>query len=93
MACLNLLWIIVSNFFIFLFYSDKSLLSATYYATSSNLWVLAKFAVKLAPVIYIVADPKLSYAVLYSIGFAGINFANFAAFKVMWPYSRGSELI
>lgn len=88
LACINIGWIIASTFFFFVFYVDKNMLSHNFYATSSNLCILLKFAVKLSPVVYIIVDPILSFAVLYSIGFAGITLAHFALFKIMWPYFR-----
>lgn len=93
MACFNLAWIVSCTLFVFLFYQDRNLLSSNLFAASSNLWLLAKFIMKLAPVIFIVADPNLSFGVLYSIGFAGLNFAIFGALKVLWPYFHSFPMV
>lgn len=70
------------------FYGDKDPLAIHYYAVSANLWTLAKFIVKLSPVIYINVDAGLKFGVLYSVSFAGINLVYFGAFMILWPYHR-----
>lgn len=35
--------------------------------------------------VFILADPELKYDVLYLVSLSGINLANFAAIKMMWP--------
>ena len=68
-------------------------LSTDFYATSFNLWILARFLLKISPIIYINVDPNLKFGVLYSVSFAGINLVYFVAFKLMWPEHRNCEKI
>lgn len=91
MSSLAILWSFLCTLFVCLFYVCKDPLALGYFSTSSNLWLLAKFILKLAPVVYINIDPMLQYGVLYSVSYAGLNLVYFGAFKIMWPYNRKSK--
>lgn len=93
LALLNLLWLIFCIFFVFIFYVNRDPFASDYYGSSSNLWMLGKFIIKLAPVIYINVDPYLDFNVLYIVSFAGINLLNFGIFKIMWPFFRNCQKI
>lgn len=57
LACGNLVWVIFCTGFVFALYGDLDPFARHYFAGSESLWVLAKFVVKLAPVIYVNVDP------------------------------------
>lgn len=91
MGCLTILWLFLCTLFVFLFYTCKDPFAQGYFSTSSNLWLLAKFILKMCPVVYINIDFDLRYGVLYSVSYAGLNLVYFGAFKIMWPYNRKSK--
>lgn len=93
LAFLNLGWVLFCTFFTFAFYINRDPFTSGYYGSSSNLWMLGKFLLKLAPVIYINVDPNLDFAVLYVVSFAALNLINFGVFKVMWPFFRNCQKI
>lgn len=85
LACVNIIWSIFCIFFVFMLCTKNDPLSTDFYATSFSLWILAKFLLKISPIIYINVDPNLKFGVLYTVSFAGINLVYFVAFKLMWP--------
>jgi hypothetical protein len=87
-ACLNIIWLLFCTIFVFTFYVSRNPFSKDYFSTSSNIWILAKLLIKIAPAVYLNIDPDLQFNVLYVVSFAGINLLYFGIFKIMWRYFR-----
>lgn len=85
LALVGMIWCLFCLLYIYFFTLNLNPFSSGMFSCSSNLWVLGKFITKLASVVFILADPELKYDVLYLVSLSGINLANFAAIKMMWP--------
>ena len=88
LATVNLIWLLVSNFYFALYYYDRNPFSTNFLTCSSNWWNLGKFAIKITPMLYFLYDASLAYPVLFLVVINACYIGYVGVFRVLFPYYR-----
>jgi hypothetical protein len=89
MASVIVAWTFIINiYFSFFYYTRNPFYAHSFQALSSSLWNLIKFAIKVAPPIYLVSDENLAYKLVFIIGISGGMMGYLVITKSFYPYYR-----
>ena len=64
---MNLIWLLFVNFFVAVYYYNRNPFSTSFSTCSSNWYNLGRFIVKIAPMLYMMYDPTISFPILFLI--------------------------